>query len=97
MMEHAESKFSNPALFMKCDDDTFVNTKLLKQEIRGKRYKNPLIYWGYFNGNAPIFKKVKPLNSYFLNDEVRVGCPEFDTVPLKVKRKFFTTAFLFLC
>lgn len=59
MMEHAESKFSNPALFMKCDDDTFVNTKLMKQEIRGKRYKNPLIYWGYFNGNAPIFKKGK--------------------------------------
>jgi len=59
MMEHAVDGFRDVNLFMKCDDDTFINTRQLKTEIQGKRYQNPLLYWGYFNGKAPIFRKGK--------------------------------------
>ena len=29
MMEHAVDGFKDVALFMKCDDDTFINTRLV--------------------------------------------------------------------
>eukprot|EP00088_Acartia_fossae_P055313 TRINITY_DN64199_c0_g1_i1.p1 TRINITY_DN64199_c0_g1~~TRINITY_DN64199_c0_g1_i1.p1 ORF type:complete len:318 (+),score=16.30 TRINITY_DN64199_c0_g1_i1:57-1010(+) len=53
MLEYADEHFT-ARLFMKCDDDTFVNTRALVKEMRKNAYKSPRIYWGYFDGRAPI-------------------------------------------
>lgn len=58
MMEYAEEHFS-AKLFMKCDDDSFINTYMLAKEIRKRNYQNGMLYWGYFDGRAPVFKKGK--------------------------------------
>jgi len=57
MIIHAENYFS-ASLFMKCDDDTFVNTMQLEKEVK-KMVKENRLYWGYFDGRAPVQKQGK--------------------------------------
>jgi len=57
MIIHAENYFS-ASLFMKCDDDTFVNSILLEKEVKKMKRENRL-YWGYFDGRAPVMKQGK--------------------------------------
>jgi len=56
MIEYASDHFT-ARLLMKADDDSFVNTFLLVKEIKHQFYHDPNLYWGYFKGNAPIFKQ----------------------------------------
>lgn len=58
MIEYADEHF-RAKLFMKCDDDTFVNTYLLEKEISKRSYQEGNIYWGFFDGRAPVLKKGK--------------------------------------
>ncbi|XP_023326596.1 beta-1,3-galactosyltransferase 6-like isoform X2 [Eurytemora carolleeae] len=44
---------------MKVDDDTFINPYLLDNELKKPMYKNPLLYWGFFDGRAPVLKQGK--------------------------------------
>ena len=41
---------------LKCDDDTYVQLHQLHYELKEVPYKQR-IYWGFFNGNAPVFKR----------------------------------------
>jgi len=58
MLEYAHNHFV-AKLLMKCDDDTFINTPLLAEEIRKSAYQQQRIYWGFFDGRAPVLKKGK--------------------------------------
>ena len=40
---------------LKCDDDTYVQLHQLQYELKEVPYKQR-VYWGFFNGNAPVFK-----------------------------------------
>jgi len=57
MIIHAENYFS-ASLFMKCDDDTFVNMMQLEKDVKRMKKENRL-YWGYFDGRAPVLKQGK--------------------------------------
>lgn len=59
MIEHAYNHSPGSRFLMKCDDDTFVNTPLLAQEIVESAYSQPRVYWGFFDGRAPVQKKGK--------------------------------------
>lgn len=39
---------------LKCDDDTFVDLATLVKELENQPY-NPQLYWGFFDGRAPVF------------------------------------------
>lgn len=43
---------------LKVDDDSFVNLPALTRELENSNYKDGL-YWGYFDGRAPVFKNGK--------------------------------------
>lgn len=58
MIEYANDHFVGK-LLMKCDDDTFINTPLLAEEIGKSLYEQERIYWGFFDGRAPVLKKGK--------------------------------------
>jgi len=68
MMSYAEEHFTSN-LLMKCDDDTFINIYMLAKEIKKRTYQDDMLYWGYFDGRAPVFKKGKwAENDYNLCD-----------------------------
>merc|ERR1712192_87042 len=37
---------------LKCDDDTFVDIERVIEELQGK--PDPNLYWGFFDGRAPV-------------------------------------------
>ena len=40
---------------LKCDDDTFVDLEKLLLELN--KNPDPLLYWGFFDGRAPVMTK----------------------------------------
>ena len=46
------------SFLLKVDDDSFVNLPVMVEELRNSNYKKEL-YWGFFDGRAPIQKKGK--------------------------------------
>ena len=53
---------------LKCDDDTFVDVERVVEEL--KVAKDPFLYWGFFDGRAPVQIKGKWAdNSYKLCDK----------------------------
>ena len=42
---------------LKCDDDTFVDVERVVEELKVK--KDPFLYWGFFDGRAPVQIKGK--------------------------------------
>ena len=53
---------------LKCDDDTFVDVERVVEELKVE--KDPFLYWGFFDGRAPVQIKGKWAdNSYKLCDK----------------------------
>ena len=53
---------------LKCDDDTFVDVERVIEELKVE--KDPFLYWGFFDGRAPVQIKGKWAdNSYKLCDK----------------------------
>jgi len=50
---------------LKVDDDSFVNLQALIRELENSNYKDGL-YWGYFDGRAPVFKNGKWAETNYL-------------------------------
>jgi hypothetical protein len=54
----------NPRYLLKCDDDTFVRLEKILAELDVMRVEDDddedgsLLYWGFFDGRAPIINKV---------------------------------------
>ena len=57
MIEYAESHL-NPRYLLKCDDDSFVRLGHVLGELRLLGEEGESLYWGYFNGRAPVMAKV---------------------------------------
>lgn len=55
---------------LKVDDDSFVRVDKLFEELRSKHDSNKRLYWGYFDGRAPIKKQGKwSEENWFLCDK----------------------------
>jgi galactosylxylosylprotein 3-beta-galactosyltransferase len=48
----------NFSFLLKVDDDSFVNLAIIVEELRNSKYNRGL-YWGFFDGRAPVQKKGK--------------------------------------
>jgi hypothetical protein len=56
MIEFA-AEHIRPRFLLKCDDDSFVRVGSIMQELP-KEGGESFLYWGYFDGRAPIITKV---------------------------------------
>jgi hypothetical protein len=56
MIEFAAAHI-RPRFLLKCDDDSFVRVGSILQELP-KEGGESFLYWGYFDGRAPIITKV---------------------------------------
>jgi hypothetical protein len=56
MIEFA-AEHIRPRFLLKCDDDSFVRVGNILQELPKEGGKS-FLYWGYFDGRAPIITKV---------------------------------------
>jgi hypothetical protein len=58
----------NFSFLLKVDDDSFVNLAIMVDELRNSNY-NQGLYWGFFDGRAPVQKKGKWAEvDYFMCD-----------------------------
>jgi hypothetical protein len=58
MVEYAVTHL-DPSYILKCDDDSFVRLGLIQKELEALgEEEGASLYWGYFNGRAPVMPKV---------------------------------------
>jgi hypothetical protein len=95
MIEFAASHI-RPRFLLKCDDDSFVRLGSILEELP-KKGGESFLYWGYFDGRAPVITKVcygrspiitkavmdVPLSSLRFVMDVPLSSLRFDIVFLK--------------
>ena len=63
-MQYFAENFANLRFLLKVDDDTFVRLAPLVEALQAVILESPFedtlpLYWGYFDGRAPVQKKGK--------------------------------------
>ena len=52
------NKYSAPKYLLKVDDDSYVQLPLVLEELKNSNFDKSL-YWGFFDGRAPVWLKGK--------------------------------------
>ena len=69
-MEFAHKNFKYDYI-LKCDDDTFVDVERVVKEL--SEIQDPFLYWGFFDGRAPVQTRGKLFASQFLTFIIHSG------------------------